>query len=124
MAEAGNQGLPLSLPEGFKAQVGQGVEAQVDGHHVLVGNLRMMRERGLHMNGLQAEVERLQNEAMTAMLVAVDDDVRGVIAVADTVKEGSKEAIDSLHQMGLKVVMITGDNRQTADAIAHQVGRG
>jgi P-type Cu+ transporter len=122
VAEAGDQGLPLSLPEGFKAQVGQGVEAQVDGHHVLVGNLRMMLERGLHMNGLQADVERLQYEARTAMLVAVDEDVRGVIAVADTVKEGSKEAIDNLHQMGLKVIMITGDNRQTAEAIAHQVG--
>ena len=122
VAEAGNQGLALSLPEGFKAQVGQGVEAQVDGHHVLVGNLSMMLERGLHMNGLQAEVERLQNEARTAMLVAVDEDVRGVIAVADTVKEGSHEAIDDLHQMGLKVIMITGDNHQTADAIARQVG--
>ena len=122
VAEAGNRGLALSLPEGFKAQVGQGVEAQVDGQHVLVGNLRMMLERGLYMNGLQAEVERLQNEARTAMLVAIDDDVRGVIAVADTVKEGSKEAIDNLHQMGLKVIMITGDNQQTADAIALQVG--
>jgi len=122
VAEAGNRGLALSLPEGFKAQVGQGVEAQVDGQHVLVGNLRMMLERGLHMNGLQAEVERLQNEARTAMLVAIDEDVRGVIAVADTVKEGSKEAIDNLHQMGLKVIMITGDNQQTADAIALQVG--
>ena len=122
VAEAGNRGLALSLPEGFKAQVGQGVEAQVDGQHVLVGNLRMMLERGLYMNGLQAEVERLQNEARTAMLVAIDEDVRGVIAVADTVKEGSKEAIDNLHQMGLKVIMITGDNQQTADAIALQVG--
>jgi Cu+-exporting ATPase len=122
VAEAGNLGLALSLPQGFKAQVGRGVEAQVDGHHVLVGNLNMMLERGLHMNGIQAQVERLQGESRTAMLVSVDQDVRGVIAVADTVKEGSQRAIDELHRMGLTVTMITGDNRQTAEAIARQVG--
>jgi len=89
---------------------------------VLVGNLRMIAERGLAVNGLQSEVERLQNEAKTAILVGVDDAVQGLIAVADTVKEGSAEAIQMLHQMGLKVVMITGDNLQTAQAIARQVG--
>jgi Cu+-exporting ATPase len=82
----------------------------------------MMQERNLALNGLEAEAERLQNEAKTAMLVAVDNEVRGVIAVADTVKEGSVSAIQELHEMGLKVAMITGDNRQTAEAIARQVG--
>jgi Cu+-exporting ATPase len=82
----------------------------------------MMVEQNLSLNGLQAVVERFQQEARTAMLVAVDDQVAGVIAVADTVKEGSVEAIDELHRMGLKVAMITGDNRQTAEAIARQVG--
>jgi len=121
VAEAGNLGLELSEPQGFKAIVGQGVEAEVDGIAVLVGNLRMMTERGLPLNGLQPEVERLQSEAKTAVLVSLDGSVRGVIGVADTVKEGSQEAIQSLRQMGLKVVMITGDNRQTAQAIARQV---
>ena len=122
LAEAGNRGLTLGHPEGFQASVGHGVEAEVDGHRVLVGNLRMMQERNLALNGLEAEAERLQNEAKTAMLVAVDNEVRGVIAVADTVKEGSVSAIQELHEMGLKVAMITGDNRQTAEAIARQVG--
>ena len=122
LAEAGNRALHLSQPEGFRAEVGHGVEAQVDGHTVQVGNLRMMTERNLDLNGLQSEVDRIQAEAKTAMLVAVDGVVRGVIAVADTVKEGSVEAIDELHRMGLKVAMITGDNRQTAEAIARQVG--
>ena len=65
---------------------------------------------------------RLQSEAKTAMLVAIDGKVEGVIAVADTLKDNSKDAIDELHRMGLKVAMITGDNRKTAEAIAKQVG--
>ncbi len=121
-AEAGNRSLRLSQPEGFKAEVGHGVEAQVDGHQVLVGKMRMMGERELALNGLEREVERLQSEAKTAMMVAVDGEVRGVIAVADTVKEGSIEAISQLHEMDLRVAMITGDNQHTAGAIATQVG--
>ncbi|HLE51645.1 MAG TPA: copper-translocating P-type ATPase, partial [Anaerolineales bacterium] len=121
-AEAGNRGLSLSQPEGFQAEVGLGVEAEVDGRQVMIGNLRMMEARQMPLNGLQPVVERLQNEAKTAMLVAVDGAVRGAIGVADTVKEGSVEAIADLHNMGLRVAMITGDNQQTADAIARQVG--
>jgi Cu+-exporting ATPase len=121
-AEAGERSLTLSQPEGFRAEVGLGVEAEVDGHAVLVGNLRMMEARNLPLNGLQAEVTRLQKEAKTAMLVAIDGEVLGVIGVADTLKEGSVEAVEELHRMGLRVAMITGDNRQTADAIARQVG--
>ncbi len=121
-AEAGNRSLRLSQPEGFKAQVGHGVEAEVDGQRVLVGNLRMMNSRGMALNGLEPEVERLQSEAKTAMLVAVDGEVRGVIAVADTVKDGSVDAISQMNEMGLRVVMITGDNQHTAEAIAQQVG--
>jgi P-type Cu+ transporter len=122
MAEAGNRGLLLSDPQGFKAEVGHGVQAQVDGKLVEVGNMRMFQARNLPFNGLAEEVDRLQSEAKTAMVVAVDDCIRGVIAVADTVKDGSIEAIQSLHAMGLKVAMITGDNKQTAEAIARQVG--
>jgi len=98
------------------------VEAEVNGRAVVVGNLRMMTSRNYPLDGLETKVESLQAEAKTAMLVAVDGFVRGVIAVADTVKEGSKDAIDELHHMGLKVAMITGDNRKTAEAIARQVG--
>jgi Cu+-exporting ATPase len=84
----------------------------------------MMNSRGYALNGLEAKVEQLQSEAKTAMLVAVDGSVRGVIAVADTLKDGSKEAISEIHRMGLQVAMITGDNRKTAEAIARQVGIG
>jgi P-type Cu+ transporter len=122
LAEANERGLVLGQPQGFKAEMGHGVEAEVDGRQVLVGNLRLMKGRGLPLNGLESEVERLQQEAKTAILVALDGDVRGVIAVADTVKESSQEAIAELKEMGLRVVMITGDNRQTGEAIARQVG--
>jgi Cu+-exporting ATPase len=121
-AEATTRGLRLVEPAGFKAEAGAGVAAEVAGQAVAVGNLRMMETRGYHLNGLAEDVERLQAEAKTAMLVAVDGEVRGVVAVADTLKDGSREAIDELHRMGLKVAMITGDNRKTAEAIARQVG--
>lgn len=121
-AEATTRGLVLVEPGGFKAEAGQGVEADVDGQHVVVGNLRMMNARSYPLNGLQSTVERLQSEAKTAMLVALDGQVRGVIAVADTVKDHSREAIAELQRMGLKVAMITGDNRKTAEAIGKQVG--
>lgn len=121
-AEATARGLALAEPDGFRAEAGHGVEAEVDGRAVAVGNLRLMAARGYALNGLEAAVERLEGEAKTAMLVAVDGGVRGVIAVADTLKEGSAEAIADLRRMGLRVAMLTGDNRRTAEAIAHQVG--
>ncbi|MFC1997202.1 heavy metal translocating P-type ATPase [Chloroflexota bacterium] len=120
-AEAGNRSLQLSHPEGFQALVGQGVSAIVDGMTVVVGNMRMMIEQELPLNGLQPEMERLQSEAKTAMLVAVNGEVCAVIAVADTLKEGSTNAISRMNEMGLQVAMITGDNQQTANAIAAQV---
>ncbi len=121
-AEANNRDLPLSAPQAFQAEVGHGVQAEVDGQVVLVGNPRMMNNRGLDMSALEADVRRLQSEGKTAMLVAVDNRVRGVIAVADTLKANSIEAVKQLHEMGLKVVMLTGDNQATAQAIASQAG--
>ena len=121
-AEATTRGLQLVEPTGFKAEAGYGVQAEVEDRSVAVGNIRMMNANNYPMNGLESEVSRLQSEAKTAMLVAVDGKVQGIIAVADTVKDGSKEAIAELHRMGIKVVMITGDNQKTAEAIAKQVG--
>lgn len=118
VAEAGNRGLVLSDPNGFKAEVGTGVEAEVDGQLVQVGSKRLVK--GMH--ALIVEAERLQQEAKTALFVLVDGEPRGVFGVADTVKSGSTAAITRLHEMGLKVAMITGDNRQTAEAIGAQVG--
>ena len=116
------QGLALSEPQAFEAVAGGGVRATVDGRVVLVGTTRLLTENGVPLNGLSEQVTRLQGEAKTAMLVAVDGEAVGIIAVADTVKPTSKEAIDQLHAMGIEVVMLTGDNPRTAQAIADQVG--
>lgn len=115
-------GLSLAEPQGFRSITGRGVSAVIDGQSVLLGNLALMSEKQIDLNGLTPEVERLQSEAKTAMILAVDGQAAGIIAVADTVKSGSREAIETLHAQGIEVVMITGDNRQTAEAIAKQVG--
>ena len=122
VAEAGNRELRLSDPQGFQAVVGQGVQAEVDGQLIQVGSLRLASSLSGGLSGLENEVIRLQGEAKTVMVIAIDGAVKGLIAEADVVKEGSAEAIRSLHEMGLQVVMITGDNQQTASAIARQVG--
>jgi len=122
VAEAGNRELKLGEPEGFAATAGHGVEAQVQGRRVIVGSPRMMSERGFDTAELAGEVKRLQGEGKTTVLVGLDDCVAGAIAIADTVKDGSIEAIQNLHKMGIKVAMLTGDNQATAQAIAKQVG--
>lgn len=122
VALAGERDLVLFPVSGFKATVGHGVEAEVNGHQVLLGNLRMINERGINLNGLEPAVIALQDEAQTAVLAAVDGNLKGVFGVADTIKEGSKQAIATLHKMGLKVVVISGDNQRTAEVIASQVG--
>lgn len=121
-AEATTRGLSLVEPAGFKAEAGHGVQAEVEGRSVMVGNKRMFEARGISLGSLESEVTRLQSEAKTAMLVAVDNTAAGIIAVADTIKDSSKDAIADLHKMGLQVAMITGDNQKTAEAIAKQVG--
>ena len=119
---AQEQGIALAEPAGFASLTGRGVEATVEGRAVLVGNFKLMEERGIHLNGLEPEARRLQAEAKTAMWLAVDGQAAAVIAVADTIKEGSREAIAEMHRMGLHVAMITGDNRATAEAIAREAG--
>jgi Cu+-exporting ATPase len=119
---AAARALALSEPQHFEAITGQGVRAEVDGRTVLLGNQALMASHNVHLNGLEREAQRLQHEAKTAMWLAVDGQASGVIAVADTIKDGSVEAVRRLHNLGLTVVMMTGDNQATADAIAGAVG--
>lgn len=113
---------PGSAGRAFGPRPERGVSAEVEGHSVAVGNVRMMEERGYPLNGLLSGVERLQAEGKTAMLVAVDGAVRGVIAVADTLKDAVPLRPSPICGLGLEVIMLTGDNRQTAEAIAKQAG--
>lgn len=117
------RGLTLTAyPEYFMALAGRGVEARVEGHDVLVGTRSLLRERALTTGTVEDQLTTLEAQGKTAMLVALDKQLAGVVAVADTVKVGSKEAIQQLHAQGLTVWMISGDNRRTAQAIAAQVG--
>jgi len=112
----------LAALKGFKAMRGKGVRAKIDGRQILVGNRLFLKEAGIDVAPLEGELKRLENEGKTAVLVAVGKKLAGVCAVADTLKEDSLQAIKELHEMGLKTVMITGDNLRTANAIAKQVG--
>jgi Cu+-exporting ATPase len=116
------QGLTLSEPGNFQAIAGHGIAAEVDGRKVLLGNLRLMEREQVALNGLGEKVIELQNQAKTAMWVAVDGQAAAVIGIADTIKAGSAEAVAALKEMGLQVVMMTGDNQATAQAIAAEVG--
>ncbi len=106
----------------FQAIRGKGVIAKLSGRKVLVGSRRLMKENGLDPMPLEPEIQRLEREAKTAMLVAMDNTIVGLVAVADTIKEDSIDTINELHAMGIKTAMITGDNRRTAETIANKVG--
>lgn len=109
-------------PDAFAALPGRGVRAIVEGQEVFIGTRKLMLENGLDTDSAENIIARLEDQGKTAMLIAVDRKLEAVLAVADTVKESSREAISDLVSMGLEVYMITGDNHRTADAIAKQVG--
>jgi P-type Cu+ transporter len=121
-AEAGNQGLILMDPSGFSVISGMGVRAEVNEKIILVGNRLLMKTENVDFLPFEQSISNLENQARTIILIAINGEPSGIFGVADTVRDGSKEAIQQLHQMGLKVVMITGDNRKTAEGIAGQVG--
>lgn len=105
----------------FEAIPGHGIEVSISGKNILAGNRKLMYNRNIKIT-LQKESDELASQGKTPMFVAINNKLAGIIAVADTMKESSKKAIELLHKMGIEVVMITGDNRRTAEAIAKQVG--
>jgi len=114
--------LDLMDPKDFQALRGKGVQASLNGQKVLVGSRLLMKENDIDPTPLEGEMVRLEAEAKTAMLIADSDGLKGIVAVADTLKDDSIHAIRELEEMGLKTAMITGDNQRTADAIAKKVG--
>ncbi len=115
-------GLDLADPSQFEAIEGHGISAQIEEQRILLGNLRLMEKEDIDLNGLGPRFAELQAEAKSTMWLAVDGQAAALIAVADTVKEGSREAVSALRKKGLTVAMLTGDNQSTADAIAREVG--
>ena len=120
---AQEEGIELEETEGFDTFGGKGVIAKIAGNEVLIGNRALFDERHIsYPEEAEEAISRLETEGKTAILVALDGAIRGIIAIADTLKEGTKEAIKALKEMNLQVIMITGDNLRTAHAIAEQIG--
>jgi len=119
---ARHRGLPLAEADAFEAVSGGGIRARVEGRGVLVGSRRFLSESGIPEDGLLPKGEELAREGKTPIFVAVDGEPAGLVAVADVVREESREAIERLHTLGLEVAMLTGDNRRTAEAIAREIG--
>ncbi len=128
--KAQEEKIKLAEPKNFQAIPGRGVEAKISGkslgvardRDIILGNLKLMEERKIDVKPLTTELEKLTNEGKTPMFIAFDKKLVGILALADTLKEGSIEAIKKLHKMGLEVVMITGDHQKTAEAIAKMAG--
>ncbi|GJF49236.1 heavy metal translocating P-type ATPase [Staphylococcus argenteus] len=115
--------MQLTETTSFKAVPGHGIEATIEGHHILVGNRKLMAENDISLpKHISDDLTNYEQDGKTAMLIAVNHSLTGIIAVADTVKEHAKDAIKQLHDMGIEVAMLTGDNKNTAQAIAKQVG--
>ncbi len=116
------KGITLDNNDEFEALPGHGIKARIKGKTVLIGNERLMAEQGVAFGSLSPRIVEMSAQGKTPMLVAVDNAAAGIIVVADTVKEHSREAVSMLKQLGLEVVMLTGDNRRTAEAIARELG--
>jgi Cu+-exporting ATPase len=114
--------IELSEVSAFSAVTGEGIDSQIDGRNVLVGNTKLMYDRNISLDGLGFRAEKLSAEGKTPVFVSIDGKLAGVLAIADTLKENSAQAVRAMHNMGLGVVMITGDNQRTAESIAKQVG--
>ena len=122
VAAARERSLVLEEITAFQALPGHGIQAQVNGTAFTLGNLSLMQDRRIGLNGLEAQAQELSLQGKTPMFAAMDDEVVGIIAVADTLRPEAREAVEAMHQLGLEVVMLTGDNRPTAEAIASRVG--
>jgi Cu+-exporting ATPase len=120
---AKEKGIILSNPDIFKAVSGHGLQASYADHTILVGNRKLMDDNNIHVTSTtDSKLKDLENQGKTAVLVAIDNKLTGIIGIADTIKENAKEAIDELKSMGIEVVMLTGDNERTANAVASQLG--
>jgi len=124
VAGIAERGIAIPSAEAFEAIPGYGIRAQVQGQSVLIGTRRLMEKEGVVAGQAYTDMSRLEEDGKTAMLVAIENQYSGIIAVADTIKETSAEAVRRLKAMGIEVIMITGDNERTAKAIASQVGIG
>ncbi|TCS96670.1 heavy metal translocating P-type ATPase [Hazenella coriacea] len=116
------KGILIGDAESFQALPGYGIEAIVEGNQLLIGTRKLMASHGMMVEAVDQQMKKLESMGKTAMLIGINQQLAGIIAVADTIKESSPRAIQRLKELGIQVVMITGDNRQTAESVAKQVG--
>ena len=119
---AEEKSIALADAQDFEAPAGKGVSGIVDGHRVVIGNLRIMQEAGIDLGALAAEADRLRDEGATAIFIAIDGRAAGVAGIADPIKSTTPEALAALKADGIRVVMLTGDNAATANAVARKLG--
>jgi Cu+-exporting ATPase len=121
LAGTSERGITAPAPEEFRSETGKGIVGRVEGHAVALGNLRLMQELGVSVDALWAHADALREDGQTVMFVAVDGQAAGLVAVADPIKPSTPEALAALRKAGLRIVMLTGDNRRTADAVARKL---
>ena len=122
LRDAAMKNIPTKNPQNFEAVSGMGVKAQVNGKQVLFGNRKLLRKFNMLTDHIEQKMESLESEGKTVMIVAIEQDIAGLVAVADTLKESSRAAIESLKSLKIETVMLTGDNEKTAKAVAKNVG--
>ena len=116
------ENMTLAKPDHFEAIPGHGIRVEIEGKDMYIGNRKLMLEQKIDLSSMEKESDRLADEGKTPMYLSVDGELAGIIAVADTLKENSMKAVKELRRRGVEVIMITGDNKRTAKAIAKQVG--
>jgi Cu+-exporting ATPase len=122
VAGAESKGIMPAKAESFQSVTGKGVTGKVDGHMVALGNRRLIEDIGIDPGKLSAKAEQMRAEGQTVMFLAVDGEIAGLLGVADPIKETTPEAIQQLHAEGIRIVMLTGDSRTTAEAVAKKLG--
>ncbi|GFP77290.1 heavy metal translocating P-type ATPase [Clostridium fungisolvens] len=122
VTEAEDRNLEFKAIESFKAIPGKGIRVTIDGKSILLGNKKLFNDENIDINVLEDNANVLSEQGKTPMFLSIDGQISGIVAVADTVKSNSKDAVKALHKMGIEVVMLTGDNKNTAEAIAREVG--
>jgi Cu+-exporting ATPase len=122
VAAASDRGLELSEPQDVDSPVGKGVYGSVDGRAVAIGNTNFLKERGIDVSAVEAQADALREDGATAIFVGVDGKAAGVIGIADPVKATTPQALAALKEAGLRIIMLTGDNRKTAEAVARKLG--
>jgi Cu+-exporting ATPase len=122
VGEAEQRGIEIAEAEDFNAIPGHGIEVRFEGRRLLLGTRKLMQKHHINFESVLPVMEKLEEEGKTAMLLAIDNSLKGIIAAADTLKEHSRDAIKALQHMGIETIMLTGDNRRTAEAIAREIG--